>query len=124
MEKLEEMFEIQKRLQQRLGTWMKINSDASNIEKNRQQFANQIFLAMFEETVEIMRETAYKNPEYVEFGWKKGQTLNREKILKEIVDLWHFMINICLVYDFSSEDFYNCYMEKNKENHIRQDNNY
>jgi len=125
--KLKEMFELQDKLQRRLGTWNKIEDMTLSLiqkEARKQQFANQMFLAMMEEVVEIMRETAYKNPEFVPFGWKKDQHLNKEKLLGEIVDLWHFMMNICLVYGFTADDFYNEYAKKNNINHVRQDNNY
>ena len=37
-----------------------------------------------------MRETAWKNPAKIKYGWKKNQELNEENFKEEIVDLWHF----------------------------------
>ena len=124
--RLTKMFELQRALQEKLGTWKKILSffSPSEREKARQRFINQMILAMHEEVVEIMKETAYKNPDYVEFGWKKGQVLDKKKVLSEVVDLWHFMMNVCLAYDFTAEDFYQEYCRKNGINHERQKKGY
>ena len=119
IDKLDDIFGYQMALQQRLGTFEKIVSQS-----DRQQFINQMILACHEEVVEIMRESAYKNPEYVKFGWKQGQTMNNEKRKEEIVDLVHFVVNLCLITGMSSNELYQRYVNKNKENHQRQDNGY
>jgi dimeric dUTPase (all-alpha-NTP-PPase superfamily) len=119
MDRLNEMFELQYKLQERLGTWDKIKCDA-----DRQQFTNQMILAMVEETIETMRETPYKHPAYTQFGWKLNMLYNREALLEEIVDLWHFMMNLVLAHGFTAEDFYRVYKTKNNTNHERQDNGY
>ena len=127
MDRLNEMFDLQHKLQERLGTWSKIvdmSKPMTEREALRQQFTNQMILALVEEAVEIMRETPYKNPLFVPFGWKKTQGYNREALLGEIVDMWHFMMNICLAHGFTAEDFYKCYCKKNNINHERQDNGY
>ena len=92
-DKLDIMFSKQHNLQTKLGTWKKLKTDA-----DRQQFINQNILALHEEAVEIMRESAYKNPDFVKFGWKKGQEFNKEKFKEEIVDLWHFVMNLCFIF--------------------------
>ena len=116
---LTEMFETQKSLQKKLGTEDKIKT-----ESDKQLWINQNILAIVEETVEIMRETGYKNPEYVKFGWKKGQKWDIDKYKEEIVDLWHFVMNLCNAVDFTPEEFYHAYMSKNQKNRDRKDNNY
>ena len=63
------MFEIQYNTQKMLGNIDKINE--SN--KNKQEYINQMILACHEEITDRMRETAYKNPGHVKFGWKKKQ---------------------------------------------------
>jgi dimeric dUTPase (all-alpha-NTP-PPase superfamily) len=125
MDRLEMMFDLQYKLQDRLGTWKKIDNNEYNPPPVMlQQFTNQMILALVEESIEIMRETAYKNPDFVPFGWKKGQGYNREGMLDEIVDLWHFMMNLCLAHGFTANDFYRAYEKKNHVNHKRQDNGY
>lgn len=116
---LAHMFKVQYELQERLETWEKIKNP-----QMRQQFINQMILAIQEEAVEIMRETAYKNPEFVPFGWKKTQVENTENFKEEIIDLFHFVMNLAMVSGMDSKEFYERYLKKNKINHDRQDNNY
>lgn len=120
MDMLEEIFKKQKELQVKLGVVDKYKIDDSM----KQQYINQMCLALHEESVEIMRESAYKNPDFMPFGWKKNQTFNTENFKKEIVDLMHFLVNLCLVVDMTPKEFYELYTEKNKENHVRKDTNY
>jgi dimeric dUTPase (all-alpha-NTP-PPase superfamily) len=119
-DKLDRMFEIQHKAQESRGTWEKIKGS----ESMKQQFINQMLLACQEEVVEIMRETAYKNPEYVPFGWKQKQVWNEENYKNEIIDLWHFVMNLYMSVGGTSEDFYKRYLEKNKENLERWSNGY
>lgn len=118
-DKLNYMFDLQYKLQERLGTWDKIQN-----ESDKQQFVNQMILAIQEETIEIMRESAYKNPEFVKFGWKKGQQWNEENFKEEIVDLFHFVMNLSLIVGMNAEEFYTRYCKKNGVNHVRQDEQY
>lgn len=119
-DKLDIIFQKQIQFQEKLGNIKKINSSDSM----KQKFINQMILAIQEEAIEIMRESAYKNPDYVEFGWKKGQTSDNEKFKDEIADLLHFLVNLCIVSDMDAEELFNRYTGKNKENYERQDNNY
>lgn len=107
-------------LQESLGVWKKALLNDSM----KQQYINQNILALHEEAVEIMRETAYKNPDYVPFGWKKGQQFNEEKFKEEIIDIIHFVMNLAIISGMSSEEIYNRYLNKNKENHQRQKDGY
>ena len=74
MDKLDKIFMKQTELQKLLGNIVKINSSP----KMKQQYINQMILALHEEAVEIMQESPYKNPKYVPFGWKKTQVHNNE----------------------------------------------
>lgn len=118
-DKLDIMFDIQNKAQINLGTWNKIKN-----ESDKQKFVNQMILACQEEIIEIMRETSYKNPNFVEFGWKKNQSWNLKNYKEEIIDLWHFVMNLCLVVGMSSEEFFEIYKKKNKENLERWNNDY
>lgn len=119
-DRLSIMFDKQWELQDSKGIWTKINENDTNI----QEYLNQNFLALHEEAVEIMRETAYKNPEYVKFGWKKNQQMNFEKAKDEIIDLWHFVMNISMVIGMDEEEFFKRYCIKNNINHERDNNGY
>lgn len=117
---LSHMFEKQKEFQTRLGTYEKIGSDPAKL----QQFMNQMILACHEEVTEIMRETAYKNPDFVPFGWKKTQTCNFDKMKEEIVDLFHFLMNLAIASGMDAKEFYEIYCKKNGINFERQENGY
>ena len=119
MDKLNEMFNIQKKLQVKLRVYDKIKNKS-----DKQQYVNQMLLAIFEETVEVMRKTSYKNPKFVKFGWKKNQKWDNNKFKEEIIDLWHFLINLCLICGMDSDEFFKIYLSKNEENFKRQKNNY
>ena len=47
-----------------------------------------------------------------------------DKFKKEMVDAFHFFMNILLAADMDSEDLFNEYLEKNKINIDRQNNGY
>jgi NTP pyrophosphatase (non-canonical NTP hydrolase) len=117
-DKLDIIFQTQKKLQERLAF-----NRIENLQ-DKQQYINQMILALVEESVEIMRSTAYKNPDYVKFGWKKKQYNDFDHMKEEIVDLMHFLVNLSLVIDMDSEEFYSIYAKKNKINHDRQNDGY
>ena len=124
MDRLETMFNMQYNLQQKLGTWEKINNGRAAPPIMLQQFTNQCILALVEESIEIMRETPYKSPFFTDFGWKEKQTYNREAMIGEIVDLWHFVLNLSLAHGFNEDDFYREYCKKHGINEERKDNGY
>jgi len=77
--KLKKIFDKQEQLQKYLG-----NFPLKGL-KNTQEFINLQLLSCFDELGEIMRETAWKNPKYIKYGWKKNQEFNEEKF-KEYKD--------------------------------------
>jgi dimeric dUTPase (all-alpha-NTP-PPase superfamily) len=119
-DRLTAMFALQSKLQERLGTWDRIKDNPSM----KQQMCNQMFIALIEESIEVIRETPYKNPDFVPFGWKKTQLGDPEKFKEEIVDLFHFFMNFCLLAEMTPEDLYVRYLAKNRVNHVRQDAGY
>ena len=119
MDKLEHMFRAQKALQVKLGTFDKMKTEG-----DIQSFINQNAIAIYEEVSEILRCTPYKNPNYVKFGWKKNQVWNKHEYLGEIVDLFHFLMNLCICMGYDEDDFFDKYMEKNETNHKRKEENY
>jgi dimeric dUTPase (all-alpha-NTP-PPase superfamily) len=117
---LEILFHYQSKLQERLGTWDKVNASPAAL----QQFMNQMFLAIAEENIEVMKETAYKNPDFVPFGWKKTQGTDLKKMQMELIDMLHFWLNLCIVSGMTPADVLKLYLEKNQINHQRQDEGY
>jgi len=119
MDKLEHIFYLQFKLQKKLGVIKQIKNDS-----DKQQFINLNILAIFEEAVEIIKESAYKNPKVIKFGWKKGQFFNEENFKAEIIDLFHFLVNLCLVVNMDADEFYNRYCIKNIKNINRKNEGY
>ncbi len=118
MDRLEEIFQYQTALQERLGVLKKIKRSPAL----RQQYINQMALAIHEETVEMLCATRYKDPELVPFGWKRGQKFDPKNFREEIADLQHFVVNLAIAAGMTSSEFYAEYVQKNKEDHKRIDN--
>lgn len=117
MDRLEDIFKYQQKLQERLDIPRRVAKP-----RLRQQYINQMALAIHEEAVEMLAATCYKDPKYVPFGWRKGQTFDRANFREEVVDLLHFVVNLALVDGMTSQELYDRYIEKNNENHRRIDN--
>jgi hypothetical protein len=69
--------------------------------------------ALVHEAIELQRETNWK-------WWKKDKTIDNEKLQEEIIDLWHFLIQLSIEAGFEPQTLISKYMEKNKENTGRQ----
>ena len=54
----------------------------------------------------------------------KEYEADMEEARKEFIDMFHFVLNIALALGMSDKDIYYMYMEKNEENHRRQDEGY
>lgn len=107
-------------LQDRVGTWDKIKGDPAS----RQQFINQMFLAIQDEIMEAMHETQWKHPDLMPHGWKRGQTSNPDGFRKELIDVLHVWLALALVAGLDAETIMSEYMSKCKINHVRQETGY
>lgn len=81
-----------------------------------QEFKNQMFLGLFEETAELMRETPFKKH-------KKNQEFNQEKFLEECVDAQLYLINLVISCS-NYETFKELIKKKQDKNFERQQNGY
>lgn len=73
--------------------------------------------ALLHEVVELQRETNWK-------WWKKNKAMETEKIQEEVVDLWHFLIQLSIETGLDPEKLISKYIDKNKENIDRQHRGY
>jgi dimeric dUTPase (all-alpha-NTP-PPase superfamily) len=73
--------------------------------------------ALVHEAIELQRETNWK-------WWKKEITPDKEKIQEEIIDMWHFLVQISIESGLDSKSLMEKYMEKNEENLKRQTKGY
>lgn len=69
--------------------------------------------ALIHEAIELQRETNWK-------WWKKEKVTERKKIQEEIIDMWHFLIQLSIEASLDSKALIELYMKKNKENLNRQ----
>ena len=74
-------------------------------------------LALTDELHEALAETGWK-------PWAKSQHINRDAFVSELVDAFHFLMNLMIVVDCSAEEFLDHYFVKRGLNQIRQANGY
>lgn len=110
---LGKLFELQKKLQTRYY------NDVDELPKEMPEKIPIQITSLIAELGEILEENQkWKN-------WrKKVPSVDYENLLIEIVDAFHFLINITLFLGFDSHDVYNKFIEKNKENNERQNKGY
>lgn len=108
-DKLNEIFDMQAKLDGR------IISDR-NIEKSTDEWVRDLTIAMESEIDEIRREINWK-------WWKNPKPINYDDLQGEIIDMWHFLASLSMKVGLTADDVHRIYMEKNAENHARQDGN-
>ena len=114
------MLDKQRELQERLGY------DIDNMStEERTAFIKEFSIHLNNEMNELLYELPYFKP------WKDYDKETFEQIVerfnkgrKEYIDMIHFMLNIALALGLDEDDLYTMYMDKNKENHDRQDRGY
>ena len=74
-------------------------------------------LALEDELHEALAETGWK-------PWATSNHIDREAVFHELIDAWHFFMNLLLVTGYDANDFYKAYCEKHHVNAIRQKNGY
>lgn len=102
---LERIFDLQERLQERLGT------------EYDQAFITEMTLAAMVELGEFVQNTDWKS-------WKDPIGIQRKKAVDEWADVLHFVVNLGLAIGLDAETAFLAYVSKNKENHARQDRGY
>ncbi len=111
-DKLEEMFEMQKKLNKRIG----VDTDNMN-EQEKIKWILNYCLAMNQEISELIDSVPWK-------WWAKYQKFDEQNIKVEIIDIFHFLISAAQVIGLSAEDVHRIYMQKNKVNFERQERGY
>lgn len=74
-------------------------------------------LALEDELHEALGETGWK-------PWATSNHIDKEAFFHEMIDAWHFFMNLMLITGYSAQDFYRAYCEKHNLNAIRQKNGY
>jgi dimeric dUTPase (all-alpha-NTP-PPase superfamily) len=73
--------------------------------------------ALLHEVVELQRETGWK-------WWKTDKGIKDQRVKEEVIDLWHFLIQLSIEAGLDPELLVSKYIEKNKENTKRQQQGY
>ncbi len=112
MDKFDEIFEMQKALNARIG----VHTDELSDEEKAKWILNYT-RAMEQELAELVDSVPWK-------WWAKYQKFDEQNARVEVVDLFHFLISLAQVLGMSAEDVHRAYLEKNKVNHQRQESGY
>jgi len=114
------MLQKQEELQERLGYDFR-----SMTQEEITAYIKEFSIHLTQELHEMLYVLPYFKP------WKNYSAMtveeyetNMEEARREFIDMFHFMLNIALALNMSGKDIYDMYMEKNKENHKRQDEGY
>lgn len=112
MDKLEEIFDLQKELNERIGVNLENLSDES-----KTAWVLNYTRAMQQEMAELIDSVPWK-------WWAKYQKFDAQNAKVEIIDLFHFLISLAQVMGMTADDVYEAYLKKNKVNHDRQNSGY
>jgi len=112
MDKLEEIFQMQEALNQRIGVQMNEFSD-----EDKAKWILNYTRAMQQELAELVDSVPWK-------WWAKYQEFDEQNARVEVVDLFHFLISLAQTLGMTADDVHQAYIKKNKVNHERQDSGY
>jgi len=113
-DKLDDLFELQKKFQARLS-----KDKPENFPKEDPAKLPMTITSIVAELGEILEN----NQKWKD--WRDNPPeIDKENQIEEIVDFWHFVINLTLYLGYDAEEVYEKFIEKNKKNHKRQNNNY
>ena len=107
MDKLETIFEWQKKFDDEIIK--KRNFDDIKME----EWIQKEVLAMLSELSELLDEVNFK-------WWKNPKEIDINLVQGELVDILHFFVSMCIKTGMDAELLCRMYMEKNKENFMRQ----
>lgn len=112
------MYKMQSKLQHRLGFGdFETAQEHTQYIKHHAQYLDQ-------ELHEMMRELQFFK-EWKQYNWDDDEVQKHWAAAKEeLVDAFHFMINISLALGLTADELAKIYVAKNITNHERQDNNY
>jgi NTP pyrophosphatase (non-canonical NTP hydrolase) len=88
---------------------------------DRERMSSWNILAMHAELSELLEWTNWKHHKKTRVEY----TPDRLKEMHiELIDILHYWMNLCIIWDLSPEDIIKIYDEKNDENHNRQEKGY
>lgn len=85
--------------------------------EERIQFIKDMHLALSDEMHEFLGEAGWK-------PWAKSRHINEDLAKGELVDAFHFFMNLCMAVHLEPEELFTLYMEKQNRNRQRQAEGY
>lgn len=77
-----------------------------------EQIRNNV-LSLVAELIEVLDETGWK-------PWASSNHLNQEAFTSEMVDAWHFFMNLMILGNITADDLHEGYLKKHEKNRQRQ----
>jgi len=111
-DRLEELFRMQKALNERIG----VRTDGMP-EADKVHWILNYCRAMSQELAELTDSVPWK-------WWAKYQAFDEQNARVEVVDLFHFLISMAQVLGMSADDVFRAYVKKNEVNLRRQESGY
>jgi len=111
-DRLEEIWRLQRALNERIGVRTEGMSEADRI-----HWILNYCRAMSQEIAELTDSVPWK-------WWARYQKFDEQNARVEVVDLFHFLISLAQVLGMSAEDVYQAYLKKNAVNFQRQQTGY
>jgi hypothetical protein len=110
-DRLSKLLEAQRELQLHAKP---LNRDPSKITdpEERAQFIKDMVLALEDELHEALGEVGWK-------PWAESRHVNRDAYMGELIDAFHFFMNLMLVVDMTADELFLGYMEKRQRNKAR-----
>lgn len=113
-DRMQAMFDAQRKLQ--VNTFGFDSFEDMPTAARVDYFAHMV-LAATDELHEALNETSWKS-------WAKAEYFNDEKVKSELVDVFHFFMNLCIVAGLTPDELFKSYREKREINVQRQKNGY
>lgn len=113
-DKLDKMLELQRQLQIKA-----YGKDPSTIDDPLVviEFIKDMHIALTDELHEALGEVGWK-------PWATRRHINTDAFKSELVDAWHFFMNLMLVVGMDADELFDRYVEKREKNQKRQDEGY
>ncbi len=111
-DRLKEIFEMQRKLNKRIG----VDTDGMN-DDERIKWVLNYGRALGQELAELIDSVPWK-------WWANYQKFDKQNAKVEVVDMFHFLVSIAQTLGLTAEEVHEAYMKKNKVNFERQDSGY
>ncbi|MCH5155921.1 MAG: dUTPase [Clostridiales bacterium] len=110
VQKTEDKLDVLFRMQSGLDAYIR---EKRNLNYTKGEWVCKKALALMVELGEVVEEAKYK-------WWKNATEIDEAKLKEEIVDVLHFFLGMCIDSGMTSDELFEIYLKKNKENYDRQ----